>query len=87
MKRTRTGQFAKPDCPNCGHKLRVKPQPRTAPQQVWQCAECAKTRPDESEWTNFGLEMAVTEAEEDRMERNEAERDIDSMHAGNWVFE
>lgn len=61
--RTRGGEHKKPKCPHCGHPLRVKPQPRTKAQQLWQCIECAKTRPDESEWTNPGLILAMEDAE------------------------
>lgn len=53
----------KPKCPNCGAKLRVKHQPRTVKQQLWQCSECLKSRPDEAEWTNPMLQMVLQELE------------------------
>lgn len=62
--RTRSGNRRKPNCPNCGHVLRVTPRKRWVEQQTWQCVECAKSRPDESEWSNPMLEMALAEKED-----------------------
>ena len=56
----------KPRCPICGKPVRVKPQPRTVPQQLWQCKEGLTTHPEECEWTNPMLQLALDEQEEDK---------------------
>lgn len=57
----------KPKCPRCDSTLRVKPQPRTKPMQMWQCVACVNSGipPLECEWTNSGLKLADEEKRAD----------------------
>lgn len=56
--RSDSGCKRAPLCPRCKSvRVRVKRQPRLAPQQLWQCPKCG------AEWTNPMLQLEIEEQE------------------------
>jgi hypothetical protein len=71
----------KPKCPACGHRLRVKPGPRTIRLALWQCMVCLKTKPPvECEFTNAMVQIA----EDERLGSSDSEIELAYLNRNEW---